>query len=153
VISRKGLCRNPEVEQLLHRTRNRTELADKFVVSYRRYCWPVRSVDDLKLAPFHPLVSEGKFHTSGDHRWHMETLAGLCAHGAPLLVSTDNQVIGPHRSEIGVQGTEWWTKLTDRGGGGMIVKPLDFIARARRSLAQPVVKCRGPEYLRIILQL
>jgi protein phosphatase len=32
----------------------------------------------------------------------------------------------------------------------MIVEPLDFIARARRSLAQPAVKRRGPEYLRII---
>ena len=92
-ISRKGLRRIPEVEQLLHRTGNRTELADKFVLFYRRYCWPVRSVDDLKLAPFHPLAAEGKFHTSRDHRWHMETLAGLCAHGAPLLVSTYNKVI------------------------------------------------------------
>jgi protein phosphatase len=32
----------------------------------------------------------------------------------------------------------------------MVVKPLDFIARGRRWLAQPAVKCRGPEYLRII---
>jgi hypothetical protein len=32
----------------------------------------------------------------------------------------------------------------------MVVKPLDFILRGRRGLAQPAVKCRGPEYLRII---
>lgn len=32
----------------------------------------------------------------------------------------------------------------------MMVKPLDFIARGRRGLTQPAVKCRGPEYLRII---
>lgn len=32
----------------------------------------------------------------------------------------------------------------------MVVKPLDFIARGRHGLAQPAVKCRGPEYLRII---
>ncbi len=31
----------------------------------------------------------------------------------------------------------------------MVVKPLDFIARGSR-LVQPAVKCRGPEYLRII---
>jgi protein phosphatase len=30
------------------------------------------------------------------------------------------------------------------------VKPLDFIARGRRGIAQPAIKCRGPEYLRII---
>ena len=32
----------------------------------------------------------------------------------------------------------------------MVVKPIDFIARGRHGLAQPAVKCRGREYLRII---
>jgi len=32
----------------------------------------------------------------------------------------------------------------------MVVKPLDFIVRGRRGLTQPALKCRGPEYLRII---
>ena len=27
--------------------------------AYRRYCWPVNSLDDLKLAPFHLLATEG----------------------------------------------------------------------------------------------
>lgn len=40
--------------------------------------------------------------------------------------------------------------MTGRGGEGMVVKPLDFILRGRRGLAQPAVKCRGREYLRII---
>ena len=31
-----------------------------------------------------------------------------------------------------------------------MVKPLDFIAKGRRGIVQPAVKCRGPEYLRII---
>src|SRR5439155_9757966 len=37
-----------------------------------------------------------------------------------------------------------------RGGEGMVVKPLEFVARGRRALVQPAVKCRGREYLRII---
>lgn len=32
----------------------------------------------------------------------------------------------------------------------MVVKPWDFIARGRRGIVQPAVKCRGPEYLRLI---
>src|SRR5215475_563241 len=32
----------------------------------------------------------------------------------------------------------------------MVVKPLDFIAKGKRGLVQPAVKCRGREYLRII---
>jgi protein phosphatase len=29
----------------------------------------------------------------------------------------------------------------------MVVKPLDFICKGRHRLAQPAIKCRGPEYL------
>jgi protein phosphatase len=32
----------------------------------------------------------------------------------------------------------------------MVVKPLSFVARGKRTLVQPAVKCRGREYLRII---
>jgi protein phosphatase len=32
----------------------------------------------------------------------------------------------------------------------MVVKPLGFIHRGQRGLAQPAVKCRGREYLRVI---
>lgn len=32
----------------------------------------------------------------------------------------------------------------------MVVKPLPFVARGARGLLQPAIKCRGPEYLRII---
>ena len=49
-----------------------------------------------------------------------------------------------------VEGIAWWQELTGHGGEGMVVKPYDFIARGRIGLAQPAVKCRGPEYLRII---
>jgi hypothetical protein len=48
------------------------------------------------------------------------------------------------------EGIRWWEELTGRGGEGMVVKPFDFVARGRRGIVQPAVKCRGPEYLRII---
>src|SRR5207253_4793002 len=33
---------------------------------------------------------------------------------------------------------------------GTVVKPMDFVVRGRRGLAQPALKVRGHEYLRII---
>ena len=48
------------------------------------------------------------------------------------------------------EGTAWWESLTGRGGEGMVVKPLDWIVRGKRGLIQPAIKCRGPEYHRII---
>jgi protein phosphatase len=48
------------------------------------------------------------------------------------------------------EATRWWEELTGQGGEGMVVKPVDFIAAGKRGLVQPALKCRGPEYLRII---
>jgi len=44
----------------------------------------------------------------------------------------------------------WWEELTAAGGEGMVVKPLEFILHGPKGWAQPAVKCRGREYLRII---
>ena len=43
-----------------------------------------------------------------------------------------------------------WEELTDQGGEGTVIKPLNFIVQGKRGLVQPAVKCRGREYLRII---
>ena len=48
------------------------------------------------------------------------------------------------------RASQWWERLTGAGGEGMVVKPLDFIARGPKGLVQPALKCRGREYLRII---
>ena len=40
--------------------------------------------------------------------------------------------------------------MTDNGGEGMVVKPLDFQPQGKHDRIQPAVKVRGPEYLRII---
>jgi protein phosphatase len=40
--------------------------------------------------------------------------------------------------------------MTANGSEGMVVKPLDFVARGQKGLLQPAIKCRGHEYRRII---
>lgn len=44
----------------------------------------------------------------------------------------------------------WWQTLTAEGGEGMVLKPASGLARGKRGLLQPAIKCRGREYLRII---
>jgi protein phosphatase len=109
----------------------------------------VRSLDDLKLAPFHLLASEGKVHTDRDHLWHMANLARLAEHDR-LLMATRYMIVDLTDPHSEAQGIAWWTEITRAGGEGMVVKPLDFIVRGTRGLLQPAVKCRGAEYLRII---
>src|SRR5206468_10339511 len=65
------------VHELLERHRERQADAQRYIAAYRRYCWPVRGIDDLRLAPFHLLASEGAVHVDKDHLWHMATLARL----------------------------------------------------------------------------
>ena len=137
-------------QPLLQRFRQRLEAVNRYVDSYRRYCWPVRSVDDLKLAPFHLLASEGRAHLDRDHVWHLEKLAQLSRALSGLLLATPYKVVDVTNSESVEDAVRWWEELTGRGGEGMVVKPLEFVARGRRGLLQPAVKCRGPEYLRII---
>jgi protein phosphatase len=139
-----------DVGTLLNRHHERAGAVERYVDAYRRYCWPVRSLDDLKLAPFHVLATEGKVHTDRDHLWHMETLKRLCDAGKGLLQATSYLVVDVTDPESQDAGIKWWQELTDRGGEGMVVKPIDFIARGSRGLVQPAVKCRGREYLRII---
>jgi protein phosphatase len=80
----------------------------------------------------------------------METLAKLCREDPQLLMATTQKVVNVTDPASKAEGINWWMKLTKRGGEGMVVKPLDFILRGKRGLAQPAVKCRGREYLRII---
>lgn len=143
-------ARGLDTAALLARFRERFELTNRFVDAYRRYCWPVASVADLRLAPFHLLASEGAVHVDKDHVWHMETLTGLCQADPRLLVATPYKVVDLNDPASEAAATAWWEELTGGGGEGMVVKPFDFIVRGRRGLAQPALKCRGREYLRIL---
>src|SRR5690606_32195451 len=135
---------------LLERYRSRAEATERYVDAYRRYCWDVASVADLKLAPFHLLATEGAVHTHRDHVWHMETLARICAAHEEVLLATPYRVVDVTDPASQAEAIRWWEELTDRGGEGMVVKPFDFVVRGRRGLVQPAVKVRGREYLRII---
>jgi protein phosphatase len=139
-----------EISQLRDRFRERASLAQRFVDSYQRYCWLVQSLGDLKLAPFHMLASEGRVHIDRDHQWHMETLAQLCAAAPDLLLATTNRKVDLVDNASQEAAIGWWTQHTERGGEGMVVKPLKFVEKGRRGIVQPGVKCRGREYLRII---
>jgi len=141
---------NEEANLLFQRSKQGLEDANLFIDSYRRYCWKVNSVSDLKLAPFHLLATEGKVHAERDHVWHMENLAAICVGGDALLLATPYRLVDVTDAASVAEATKWWEELTARGGEGMVVKPLDFFVRGRRGLVQPAVKCRGPEYLRII---
>lgn len=139
--------RGLDVTERLQHTAARKAMTEDYTRTYRRYCWPVQSVADLRLAPFHLLASEGQVHTQRLHDWHLATLARLA--GGPLIATTAHPV-DFSQPDSEARAIAWWESLTANGGEGMVVKPMDFIARGSRGLLQPAVKCRGREYLRLI---
>jgi protein phosphatase len=144
--SRQGV----DMGDLTRRLAVRAEAVGRYRDAYRRYCWPVRGVEDLRLAPFHVLATEGCVHTDRPHDWHLEQIDAIVAAGGSVLTSTPHRVVDLAEDGARREAIEWWTALTEAGGEGMVVKPMDFVVRGGRGLVQPGVKCRGREYLRII---
>ena len=143
-------ARGVDVADLLQRSRQRGDAAAGFVAAYRRYCWPVGSVDDLRLAPFGVLAGEGAVHALRGHGWHLDVLGRLCDRDPGTLRRTRSVTVrlGDPASEQAA--TAWWQELTAAGSEGMVAKPADTVHRGPKGLAQPGIKCRGPEYLRLI---
>ena len=149
-VLRQAMQRIEGLDDLAIRTAERLDSVQRYVREYRQYCWTVSALEDLKLAPFHLLASEGAVHSDKPHTWHMEILAKLCAADTELFLATPYRLVQVQDEQSCTQATEWWTEMTSQGREGMVVKPLHFIAEGRRGVTQPAIKCRGPEYLRII---
>lgn len=135
---------------LLDRQRSRIEHVERYIEAYRRYVWPVDGVADLRLAPFHVLAAETGVFVDRDHGWHLERCDELVAADTEWFQRTERRVVDVTDPVSQDEATAWWEQMTGAGGEGMVVKPMAFVARGRKGLVQPGVKCRGREYLRII---
>jgi protein phosphatase len=142
--------RGLDVADLIAAQRHRAEHVDRYIASYRRYVWPVSGVADLRLAPFHVLAAESGVFVDREHSWHLDRSDELVAVDPDWFQRTDRRVVDVTDTDSQAAGATWWEELTAAGGEGMVVKPMSFLARGRKGLVQPGVKCRGREYLRII---
>lgn len=142
--------RDPSAAELAGRYAARRVTLGLFVDAYRRYCRAVGSLADYRVAPFHLLATEGATHAARDHAWHMRALARLAAADPGLFLATPHRVVDLSDPASEAEAIAWWTELTGAGGEGMVVKSWDWVVKGPRGLVQPAIKCRGPEYLRII---
>lgn len=74
----------------------------------------------------------------------------MAAADPKLIVATVHRALNMGDADQVADAVAWWEAMTAAGGEGMVVKPASFIARGKRGLLQPAIKCRGAEYLRII---
>lgn len=146
----EAAARGLDVAELRATVQRRHGHLERYVEAYDRYVSPVGGVDDLQFAPFHVLAAEGAAFTDRSHDWHLELADRLVAADPSWIRRTDRRVVDLADEAAVADATAWWEELTGRGGEGMVVKPWTFVSQARKGLAQPGIKCRGPEYLRII---
>ncbi|MEU4396184.1 polynucleotide kinase-phosphatase [Kribbella sp. NPDC023855] len=136
-----------DVSALLARAQRRTANVELFSAAYRRYCWPTDGLGGVQLAPFQLLASEGATYQEKPHAWHLAVADRLVAAGPSLVAPTRRLFVDLETWDAGI---EWWEELTSAGGEGMVVKPAANLVRTAKGLAQPGLKVRGQEYLRII---
>ena len=143
---------NVYIAEIQKKYQNKEQAISGYVDAYRRYCWHVNDADDIRIAPFHILATEGKVHSDRDHIWHMESIRKHLCMRDNLFIATEYTTVDVTDEDDIKKGTDWWLSLTASGGEGMVVKPLSYIAfrSGEHELIQPAVKCRGREYLRII---
>jgi polynucleotide kinase-phosphatase len=147
-VSGRGL----DVTALADRLGGRLENARRFADAYRRYCWPTEGLDGVRLAPFAVLASAGANHAGRDHGWHLALADRLVEADPALLTPTRRVVVALDDPAAEAEATAWWLALTGDGGEGMVIKPYagPLARESGGGLAQPGIKCRGREYLRII---
>jgi protein phosphatase len=145
----QALAAGVDVAGLRERTRRRRAAAEAFASAYRPYVWPVSSLDDVRLAPFQVLAGSAGTCFGRDHAWHMQAAQRL-ARADRLITATRHLVVDLDDVHAEAAVTAWWEEITGAGGEGMVVKPAVPVTRGRRGIAQPGIKCRGPEYLRIV---
>ncbi|MGW0120759.1 polynucleotide kinase-phosphatase [Streptomyces sp. NPDC003327] len=140
------------VDALLAKQRERAVDAAAFTEAYRRYCWPTQGLDGVRFAPFQVLAAEGRSLAGVPHDEQLALLDRLVEHDPTGLLQVTRRTVVDTGDEASVRaGTDWWLDLTAAGGEGMVVKPLAALVRDPGGrLAQPGVKVRGREYLRII---
>lgn len=139
-----------DVTALLDRTRRRTSDAFAYRDAYRRYSSPASGLDGVQLAPFQLLASERTSHLGQDHAWHLGIADRLVEADPEFIRATRRLEVDLTSDASEAAAIRWWEDLTEAGGEGMVVKPTAGLVRGAKSLAQPGIKVRGAEYLRII---
>jgi protein phosphatase len=146
----RAALRGVPIAALAQKFADRADRVSAYATAWAPYVWPISDVDDLRIAPFHLLASEGRVWFDHDHLWHMNFAEQLGGAGSKIVTATQWHKVGLADEPGCANAVKWWEDLVVGGGEGMVVKPKSFTAQGKKGLLQPALKVRGKEYLRII---
>lgn len=132
----------PRVTAALERSRAREVNVTRYIDAYHRSCRSVESVDDVCLALFHVLATDGAVYVDKDHHWHTCVAGGICARAPRLLRRTTCHLVDLTLGDEG-HALERGKSLMAEDTDGVVVKPWEFVTRdAKGMIVQPALKCR-----------
>ena len=111
---------------------------------------PTDGLDGVSVAPFQLLASDGATYHERPHDWHLAISDRLVDADPGTFTRTRRLYVDTSDAASTAAATQWWEELTAAGGEGMVVKPAANLSRGKKGIAQPGLKVRGREYLRII---
>jgi protein phosphatase len=121
--------------------------ARAFDAAWRRYAG---TGEPERLAPFCLLAGEGEVYARRPVDWQLGMADRLVAAAPERLVRTARCTVRLADPDSRAAGERWWRALVDAGGEGAVVKPAQGLLRGPGGLAQPGLKVRGPDYLRLV---
>jgi hypothetical protein len=145
-----GLARGLDLSALRDALAGRAAALDAYAEVYQRYSWPTDGLTGLRLAPFAVLASAGASQAGRDHGWQLAQADRMVAADPELIAPTRRIRVDAGDPASVAAGTDWWLELTAAGGEGMVVKPYRGLDTPESRRAQPGLKCRGRDYLRLI---
>ncbi|CAI6081727.1 Bis(5'-nucleosyl)-tetraphosphatase, symmetrical [Paenibacillus sp. JJ-100] len=136
-----------DVADWLQETEVKLANARTFRDVFQYYCWDVKDIGDIRIAPFHILAHSTGTFWEQTHEWHMEKSREL-AQISGLMMETEYRVIADETDEEDI--IRWWEEITAEGHEGIVIKPETFRSWNGNKMIQPALKVRGRAYLHII---
>lgn len=103
----------------------------------------------LSLAPLQLLATASQLYHQRPHLWHLGQLERYLG-GSARFQKTRCQEVDLEDDATVARLKEWWQAMLKSGGRGLVLKPHQFLTRARVGWAYPALEIRAPEYLRLL---
>jgi protein phosphatase len=134
----------------LERLEQRISGLNSYNAMFKKYRNESHDLRALRFAPFHLLATEGRTFFDCPHPFHIEVLSRIAKSGAGFVIPTRHQTVSTSDRGTWEQTIRWWEEIANDFSEGFVVKPFPFVPRGRRGSAQPALKCRSAEHLRLV---
>jgi protein phosphatase len=153
----KAQLQGARVQGLSKYYQERTEMVSHYQEKIHESFLPPIPFESFHFAPLHLLASEGQVHYQQTHLWHLQQFQKLLSSekqlglDKPLLKSTPFLAVDLTNPTSESNAIQWWQdEILAQNRDGVVIKSSTFVPQGKHWKIQPALKCRTPEYLRLL---